>query len=460
MDSNASEIPSIITAATGVDIGYHNYKLLRIHGSNAIGTVEGYGRLWFVKSAAPDCRSIDDCLIRLKKEYDILLSLRRGPVADAVAFCEIEGAGLSIVMEYVDGVHLDKYMQTATRRQRDTVLRKLIEAVTFIHSRGVTHLDLKPENILISGTYADPQPVLIDFNLSDSAIYTHNKEVGGNAEFAAPEQFEAGYAADPRADVWSLGKLFDKYGRGFIYRRLTKASLQVNPDKRPKDASALLVIENRQRKYLRTCIVAAIVTAVAASLTIFLPQREETSLPDSASTAEAPADTVPASESASVAAPSPQRIENLSTPSTVSADVPNREFAAQMKQYDAAIANAKKEYRYIIDVFIPNWKGDPARTAVQHKMDFGTDVFNRLIKISTELMNLRRSFPDELNARHEMEWCTEGDPQLRGLQKEFKAAWDEKVKELQKNADEQKARKEVSLNQIRLHSTPLILPHS
>lgn len=45
----------------------------------------------------------------------------------------------------------------------------------------------------LSGSYDDPEVVIIDFNLSDSGVFQYNKEVRGTRDYAAPEQFDVGY---------------------------------------------------------------------------------------------------------------------------------------------------------------------------------------------------------------------------------------------------------------------------
>ncbi|MFT3838958.1 MAG: serine/threonine-protein kinase [Myxococcaceae bacterium] len=88
-------------------------------------------------------------------------------------------------------------------------LRTICDAVAYAHANGVIHRDIKPQNILF-GT--DWEPVLTDFGICYDAAsdrLTADSEWVGPKGFMAPE-LEGGRVQDvsPRADVYSLGKLF------------------------------------------------------------------------------------------------------------------------------------------------------------------------------------------------------------------------------------------------------------
>ena len=51
-------------------------------------------------------------------------------------------------------------------RKVAVVIMKVLHAISYCHSRGITHRDLKPENILFESSEIDPEIKLIDFGLS------------------------------------------------------------------------------------------------------------------------------------------------------------------------------------------------------------------------------------------------------------------------------------------------------
>lgn len=82
-----------------------------------------------------------------------------------------------------------------------TCARHIVEAVEFMHSKGVAHRDLKPENILVTSTY---QIKLADFGyakLNDGPCHTHR----GTKGYIAPEIIRREDYDGFKADVFALG---------------------------------------------------------------------------------------------------------------------------------------------------------------------------------------------------------------------------------------------------------------
>jgi serine/threonine protein kinase len=80
---------------------------------------------------------------------------------------------------------------------------QLIDAVEFIHSKGLYHRDIKPENIFIAG---DGSMKLGDFGLATRDAWSYETAVGSD-RYMAPEQYDsagAGYSP-AQADIWAVG---------------------------------------------------------------------------------------------------------------------------------------------------------------------------------------------------------------------------------------------------------------
>lgn len=80
---------------------------------------------------------------------------------------------------------------------------ELIDAVSYIHSKGIYHRDIKPENIFLSqsGTLK-----LGDFGLATTERWTFEATVGSD-RYMSPEQYDsagAGYSP-AQADIWAVG---------------------------------------------------------------------------------------------------------------------------------------------------------------------------------------------------------------------------------------------------------------
>ena len=80
---------------------------------------------------------------------------------------------------------------------------ELVDAVAYIHSKGLYHRDIKPENIFLTQS---GQMKLGDFGLATSEKWTYETAVGSD-RYMSPEQYDsagAGYCPE-QADIWAIG---------------------------------------------------------------------------------------------------------------------------------------------------------------------------------------------------------------------------------------------------------------
>jgi serine/threonine-protein kinase PpkA len=87
------------------------------------------------------------------------------------------------------------------------LLRTLLSALDYAHTRGIVHRDVKRENVLFD---SDNRPLLADFGIalskSDTVRITTAGLAVGSSGYMAPEQAR-GDAVDGRADLYSVGVL-------------------------------------------------------------------------------------------------------------------------------------------------------------------------------------------------------------------------------------------------------------
>jgi len=91
----------------------------------------------------------------------------------------------------------------------DRIFGRVLDAMTYAHDQGVIHRDLHPGNVLMT---REGDPVVSDFglgkNLWSTSTQLTKRGVGlGMSDYVAPEQREDASSADPRSDVFMLGKL-------------------------------------------------------------------------------------------------------------------------------------------------------------------------------------------------------------------------------------------------------------
>ncbi len=116
---------------------------------------------------------------------------------------------LNIVMKYVEGGSLKEKMKILKLEEFVLVFKKVLQALSYIHSEKILHRDIKPSNILLD---KENHPYLIDFGilkLLDSEM-TEITKVGtylGTPLYSSPEQFK-GRELQPSSDIYSLGMIF------------------------------------------------------------------------------------------------------------------------------------------------------------------------------------------------------------------------------------------------------------
>lgn len=116
--------------------------------------------------------------------------------------------GYCIVSEFITGGELfDELVKTGQFNEKDAaiIMRQLLSAITYCHSKNIAHRDLKPENILIDPYEGNPLNVkIIDFGTALICPPNSNiNGVTGTPYYIAPEVLLRRYT--PKCDVWSLG---------------------------------------------------------------------------------------------------------------------------------------------------------------------------------------------------------------------------------------------------------------
>ena len=112
-----------------------------------------------------------------------------------------------IVMEYVEGETLKKYIQTHDNIPIDTAVRIAIEigsALEEAHQNGIIHCDIKPHNILLTDS---GRVKVTDFGIAraiNSSTIMNRESILGSVHYLSPEQ-AAGDKVTEKTDIYSLG---------------------------------------------------------------------------------------------------------------------------------------------------------------------------------------------------------------------------------------------------------------
>lgn len=113
-----------------------------------------------------------------------------------------------IVLEYFDGMALDKFLKIENNmlneQDKFKIINQILDAIKYSHNKNIIHRDLKPSNILID---KDLNIKVIDYGVSklkDTFYSDYTLKSYMSAKYASPEQ-KIGIDITHKSDIYSLG---------------------------------------------------------------------------------------------------------------------------------------------------------------------------------------------------------------------------------------------------------------
>jgi len=192
----------------------HRYRLLERLGSGAMGVVyRALDRLTgqfvalkqvhveadeLIFSTRPGEGSVD-VRLALANEFRTLASLRHPNVISVLDYGFDAAQQPYFAMEFLDHPQtiVEAGRDLSTDRRVDLLLQ-LLQALTYLHRRGILHRDLKPGNVLVS----HEQVYVLDFGLATSLDKANTP--AGTIGYLAPEVLD-GQPASVVSDLYAAG---------------------------------------------------------------------------------------------------------------------------------------------------------------------------------------------------------------------------------------------------------------
>lgn len=158
----------------------------------------------------------DDALAsRFVREARVVAMLQSEHVARVLDVGHTESGAQFIVMEFLQGTDLAKYLrekQSLPVEEASDILMQVCDALSEAHALGVVHRDIKPGNLFLTERADGSRCVkVIDFGLAKNLMFSRERgsldtglAILGTPAHMAPEQL-VGESVDERTDIWALG---------------------------------------------------------------------------------------------------------------------------------------------------------------------------------------------------------------------------------------------------------------
>jgi hypothetical protein len=208
--ATASEIRQV---AMGYEIGSRvgDYEILQVLGAGGMGRVYKVrnvlsDRVEAMKVLLPDLAGNPELADRFMREIKVQASLDHPNIAALHTALRVENQ-LLMLMEYVEGITLDKVMESGPVPidKATGYIAQVLSALSYAHARGVIHRDLKPGNMMITPS---GEVKLMDFGIAKMTADRKLTQTGstvGSLYYMSPEQIKGSLDLDPRSDLYSLG---------------------------------------------------------------------------------------------------------------------------------------------------------------------------------------------------------------------------------------------------------------
>ncbi len=196
------------------------YEIESKIGAGGFGTVFKavhplIGKIAAIKVLSRQYSAQPEMVSRFVAEARAVNQIRHRHIIDIFAFGQLDDGRHYYVMEYLDGMPLEDYIEERGRlnpAEAIPILRSVAKALDAAHAKGIAHRDLKPDNVLleIGDGGAVIEPKLLDFGIAKllgDEVKGHKTKTGapmGTPHYMSPEQCR-GRDVDHRTDIYAFG---------------------------------------------------------------------------------------------------------------------------------------------------------------------------------------------------------------------------------------------------------------
>ncbi|MBR5895765.1 MAG: serine/threonine protein kinase [Akkermansia sp.] len=166
------------------------------------------GSLDVVRQSHVEQESCDWALSNFLREVRLLATLDHPNIVKIYTFFEAHNTAY-YVTEYIDGKSLadvvadyKKHLNHVPQDALYSLMVRVLDALDYLHKRGVLHLDIKPDNILVT---RDGRPVIIDMGAAKECWSDDSTGVVESQGYSPPEQGDGSGRLGPWTDLYAFG---------------------------------------------------------------------------------------------------------------------------------------------------------------------------------------------------------------------------------------------------------------
>lgn len=174
-------------------------------------------KIYIYKKCKPESAEhlVHDALMR---EFEIAQELHHPHIQHYLSIAH-DVNGPVLIKEYIPGTSLDKWnLAEPQEKKMILVIRQMIDALRYLHSKGITHGDIKPQNIVIHEHTGDAY--LLDFGHAVSP--KRIPATGGTPGFLLNDSSMDDFVSRTNADIYALCQTLLRCPKGLNDRILSK----------------------------------------------------------------------------------------------------------------------------------------------------------------------------------------------------------------------------------------------
>ncbi len=160
------------------------------------------GQLDFASKAGTD--DTDKLRLSLAQEFSILATLRHPHILSVLDFgFDDDGHPFYTMTLLEGGQDVKSYAEDLSQDEKMRVLTQMLQALHYLHRRGILHRDLKPDNVFVT---REEQVKVMDFGLAkqNKAQSSAKDTISGTISYMVPELFQGGKTS-VASDLFAVG---------------------------------------------------------------------------------------------------------------------------------------------------------------------------------------------------------------------------------------------------------------